>query len=393
MSGTTAGPAFGTNWQAVNGVQGSPGLDPDFASVDTASFGDGNVTGQTTQTVNLDGANPSLLGITFNSTSASNTSYKIATGTGSGSITLNGTGYAGQTNVAAGDAYINDYASAGTQEISANIFLATNADVNVNSGQTLTISGNVSDPGFGMNFNGTGTTVLSGANTYTGPTNINNGTVLINGSTLSTGAVTVASGANLGGTGSTGLVTINSGGNINLQDRQIGTLTVHGLSLNGGGALTFEISGTTFSTPNATDEIADLGSLSISGVTNVNIADVTGSSQTSTANNYALLNYATGPAASAVLTDLHLNTGSLDGENLSLTEGLGGRSGQHHYLTVTLPITTTPTSYTLATTASLTLLHASGTTTLTTTLTNTGTATTADRSTTPGWARARPTAR
>ncbi len=58
---------------------------------------------------------------------------------------------------------------------------------------------------------GTGTITLSGTNnTYTGATNISNGTLLINGS-ISTSIVTVANGATLGGSGGTvgGATTVN----------------------------------------------------------------------------------------------------------------------------------------------------------------------------------------
>ncbi len=91
---------FGTNWGAN---QGSPGLDPGFTNTDTATFGD-ILTGNAN--VTLDGALPSLKGITFNSTSGFG--YTIAQGTGSGFLTLSGN---------AGDATILD--SAGSHTISA----------------------------------------------------------------------------------------------------------------------------------------------------------------------------------------------------------------------------------------------------------------------------------
>ena len=48
---------------------------------------------------------------------------------------------------------------------------------------------------------GTGVITLANVNTYTGTTSVNAGTLLVNGSTSSSSAVTVASGATLGGTG------------------------------------------------------------------------------------------------------------------------------------------------------------------------------------------------
>jgi len=61
---------------------------------------------------------------------------------------------------------------------------------------------------------GTGTQILGGENTYTGATSIEEGTLVINGaSTLTTGALTVAADARLGGNGSTpAAVTLEAGG-------------------------------------------------------------------------------------------------------------------------------------------------------------------------------------
>lgn len=60
-----------------------------------------------------------------------------------------------------------------------------------------------------------GTVQLSGTNTYSGPTNVNNGTLSVTGSTGSSSTVTVASGATLTGTGFVnGPVSVSSGGNL-----------------------------------------------------------------------------------------------------------------------------------------------------------------------------------
>lgn len=71
---------------------------------------------------------------------------------------------------------------------------------------TVTISAPILDNGgSGLRVAGTGTTILTGADTYKGETIINSGTLFINGDhTAATGAVTVQSAATLSGTGTLG---------------------------------------------------------------------------------------------------------------------------------------------------------------------------------------------
>src|SRR5439155_27209286 len=122
---------------------------------------------------------------------------------------------------------------------------------------TLTVNGaaNTSYAGVIANNGGTGAPVspvksgagalgLGGANTYTGNTTVNAGTLRVNGSLAST-VVTVNSGATLGGSGSiAGPVTVNSGGALS-PGASVGTLTLSTLNLTAGAqTLNYEVGST-----------------------------------------------------------------------------------------------------------------------------------------------------
>ena len=109
---------------------------------------------------------------------------------------------------------------------------------------------------------GTGNWTLSGANTYTGGTVVENGTLTVNnssGSGTGTGSVTVNSGATLAGNGTiSGATTINSGATMS-PGTSIGTLTINN-------TINLAAGSTTFVEINKTSGTKDL--LSTSGTLN-----------------------------------------------------------------------------------------------------------------------------
>jgi len=132
----------------------------------------------------------------------------------------------------------------GTVTLNNNLTVASSGTLS--SSPVLILSGAISGTG-GFTLNSTSTNktnlTLSGTNTYTGATTVNNGILLVNGSTTSATTVlaTSASSAVLGGTGTIGgAVTVGaaSGGSTGLSIIDAGTTgTVGTLAINGG--LTF----------------------------------------------------------------------------------------------------------------------------------------------------------
>ena len=106
-----------------------------------------------------------------------------------------------------------------------------------NNYRATTYSGRLANSGSLVKI-GSGTLSLTGSNTYTGPTSINQGSLVVNGSLVS--PVTVNSGGLLGGTGTLSSVTVGPSGSI-APGNPLGTLTLSGgLVLESGAVMDYE---------------------------------------------------------------------------------------------------------------------------------------------------------
>jgi autotransporter-associated beta strand protein len=130
---------------------------------------------------------------------------------------------------------------------------------------TLTVPNVISGSGSFIQ-NGSGTVILSGINTYTGPTTVSSGKLSINGAITGGGVVTVGSGASLAGSGSVaGATTLSSGATLS-PGNSPGTFTFgNGLTLSSGSTLSAEINGTTAGT--LYDQVVVVGSVNLTGAT------------------------------------------------------------------------------------------------------------------------------
>ena len=204
--GNTSADLGGLNWTGTN----NPPISGDSWVFGTAgSFG-------ATLNNNL-AANLSVAAITFNSTGSA---YTIS----GNAITLTG-------NIT--DNFV------GTETLNFNIATTAVRTVTTATGSTLVLGGNISGTGGGLIAAGTGTLNLTGANTYTGATQVNSavnitGTGYINsGSSLSAGSAgTGVLGYSTSGTSTLGSIVLGTGSSNGTLNQSAGTINATSLTMN-----------------------------------------------------------------------------------------------------------------------------------------------------------------
>jgi len=171
-----------------------------------------------------------------------------AAGEGTATIANGGTLSVGTVTIASsgtGSLNIGDYdtpSTAGTLDATTVDMDSNGAAVYFNQtdattfGAQLTGSGNVIQ-------RGSGSTTLTGANDYTGPTTVEAGTLVVNG-TISDSELTVKDGGTLAGTGTLSDVILEGGARLS-PGNSIGTLNAKSLTWEKGAVLVFELGATT----------------------------------------------------------------------------------------------------------------------------------------------------
>ncbi len=150
---------------------------------------------------------------------------------------------------------------------------------------------------------GAGALILNGANTYTGTTTVNAGTLRVDGSLSSGGGIVTVNGGTLSGGGAVNrAVTLNSGGTVSPEGTSaVATLSGASLTWNGGGRLAFDLG-------NATDRLALGGALTKGGAGTFEFVFTPGEGFAE-GNTYTLVNFGSTNFAAADFTHSGLPAG------------------------------------------------------------------------------------
>jgi len=192
---------------------------------------------------------------------AGNTAIQTAIGIGTGRLTKEG---AGTLTLSGANAYSGGTLVSGGRLVgdtrSLQGAITNNAAVTFNQTTNGTYSGLMSGTGGTLTKSGTGTVTLSANNSYTGATTIGGGRLIVNGS-QSSSAVTVNSGASLGGSGTVGALTVSG---LLAPGNSIGTLSAGNTVFNGGGSFELEVFDWVSTAGTGWDLLAITGDLTLS---------------------------------------------------------------------------------------------------------------------------------
>jgi autotransporter-associated beta strand protein len=191
-----------------------------------------------------------------------NNSYTGGTAINGGTLTIGHAGALGASGNISFDGGTLQYGSGITADLSSRIKNSASAIAIDTNGQAVTYGSAIdSTNSGGLVKSGAGSLTLSAANTYTGATTVNGGTLVLNGSNTGS-AITVNSGGTLGGTGTGGALTVNSGGTV-APGTSPGTLTVESAIWNGGGNYNWQIHNATGAAGTGWDLLSSAGTLTI----------------------------------------------------------------------------------------------------------------------------------
>ena len=197
-------------------------------------------------------------------------------------------------------------------------------------GDQLTLSGIISSTStYGLTKSGTGTLVLSGANTYTGGTTISNG--IIQAGISSTGSVT-------NGALGTGSVTVSSGAGLDLNTYTVANaLSLSGTGYSSSGAL-YNSHASTGATASGNITLAGATTIKNSGSGTLTLSGTIDNAQALTVTNTGIVAFNGAVGGGTPLTSISVSGPSSIGANIT-TSGTQAYSGA-----VTLTNTSTLTS-------------------------------------------------